>query len=91
MQVRTAYLEFMQPNLSDAGAELVAQGCTSITVVPMFLGAGGHVRKDLPRLVGELITQYPAVDWKLSPAVGETAQLIQALADTAWQLSQSET
>ena len=50
--VRLAFLEFMAPNLPDAGAELAAAGCTRIEVVPMFLGAGGHVRKDLPAAAG---------------------------------------
>ena len=46
--VALSYLEFMSPGLVEAGESLVAQGCTRVEVVPLFLGAGGHVRKDLP-------------------------------------------
>lgn len=87
-EVVLAFLEFMQPGIAEAGRELALRGCTRVTVVPMFLGAGGHVRKDLPRLMDELAEQFPAVQWALSPAVGETGILIEALADAAWSLAQ---
>lgn len=90
LHVRNAYLEFMQPSLPVAGTELAEAGCTDVTVVPMFLGAGGHVRKDLPLLVEQLAARFPGVAWHLSPALGETPQLIQAMADTAWLLSQPD-
>ena len=41
--VKLAFLEFMSPDIAQAGAELAAQGCSQVTVVPLFLGAGGHV------------------------------------------------
>jgi sirohydrochlorin cobaltochelatase len=85
--VQLAFLEFMSPNILDAGTELAAKGCTQITVVPLFLGAGGHVRKDLPKLLETLKEQHPQVTWILSPAVGETELLIQALADSALALA----
>ena len=33
---------------------LVAAGCRAVDVVPLFLGAGGHVRKDIPVLMAQL-------------------------------------
>lgn len=88
--VRLAFLEFMSPDILQAGHELAEAGCHTVTVVPLFLGAGGHVRKDLPRLMGELAEAHAEVQWRLSPAVGETDLLIQALADAAWHLSRPE-
>lgn len=89
-QVRLAFLEFMSPTLREAGTALAQAGCQQVTVVPLFLGAGGHVRKDLPLLMSELAEQYPHVQWRLSRAVGETDLLIQALADSAWSLAQPD-
>jgi sirohydrochlorin cobaltochelatase len=83
--VGLAFLEFMQPGLVDAGSALVAAGCTQVVVVPLFLGAGGHVRKDLPLLMDQLRERHPQTGWTLSPAVGESALLVQAMADIAWQ------
>jgi sirohydrochlorin cobaltochelatase len=88
-EVALAFLEFMSPGIVDAGEALVAKGCQQITVVPLFLGAGGHVRKDLPELMKALAARHPTVDWRLSLAVGETDILVTALADAAWALSQA--
>lgn len=87
--VALAFLEFMSPNLSEGCQQLVDVGCTHITVVPLFLGSGGHVRKDVPRLMQEMAEQHPQISLHLSPTVGETDILIQALSDAAWSLAQS--
>ena len=81
--VRLAFLEFMAPDLITAAAELVTLGCISVEVVPLFLGAGGHVRRDLPALVERLRGEYPDVAFTLHPAAGEHPALIEALAAVA--------
>lgn len=85
--IELAFLEFMAPNIIEAGQKLAQKGCIEISVVPVFLGAGGHVRKDLPALLEQLQQQFPLVRWKLCPAVGETQILIEALANAALALS----
>jgi len=82
-QVRLAFLEFMTPSLPEAGAELVAAGCRAVAVLPMFLGAGGHVRKDLPLLMDALRAAHPGVDFSLHTAVGEQDTVMVAMADVA--------
>ena len=81
--VRLAYLEFMTPGLAEAGADLVAQGCQRVEVMPLFLGAGGHVRKDLPALMDALRQAHPDVHFGLHPAVGEIDSVVQAMAAAA--------
>jgi sirohydrochlorin cobaltochelatase len=81
--VRLAYLEFMTPTLGEAGAELAAAGCRSVQVLPMFLGAGGHVRRDLPLLVDALRAAHPAVCFTLHGAVGELDTVADAMAAAA--------
>ncbi|MFM7849963.1 MAG: sirohydrochlorin chelatase [Rubrivivax sp.] len=78
--VRLAFLEFMPPTLAQAGAEVAQAGATSVSVVPMFLGAGGHVRRDLPALLQALQQQHPQVRWSLRPAIGEAPAVIEAMA-----------
>ena len=82
-RVVLAFLEFMQPGLVAGGDRLVAAGCTAVDVVPLFLGAGGHVRKDLPLLLAQLAQAHPAVRFTLRPAVGEDASLVDAMAAVA--------
>jgi sirohydrochlorin cobaltochelatase len=87
MPVALAFLEFMSPALPEAGAQLTAQGCTEVAVVPLFLGAGGHVRKDLPALLADLAQAHPQVTWSLQPAIGEIDSVVQAMADAALRLA----
>jgi sirohydrochlorin cobaltochelatase len=81
--VELAFLEFMPPGLVEAGDRLASCGCQQVDVLPMFLGAGGHVRKDLPVLLAQLAAAHPAVRWRLQPAIGEIDRVIDAMADTA--------
>ena len=83
LPVRLAFLEFMSPTLPAAGAELAAAGCDRITVLPMFLGAGGHVRKDLPLLLDELRQAHPDLGVTLQPAIGEIDSVVAAMAQAA--------
>ena len=87
LQVRLAFLEFMTPDLVSAGLELAAAGCARVDVVPLFLGAGGHVRKDIPELLGRLQAQAGHVEWRLAPAIGEVATVIDAMAAAAAQIA----
>ena len=81
--VALSYLEFMSPGLVEAGAALAAQGCERVEVLPLFLGAGGHVRKDLPMLMDQLRAAHPAVAWVLRPAIGEDDAVVEAMAQCA--------
>ena len=83
MLVRLAFLEIMSPSLPDAGAELAALGCQDLQVLPLFLGAGGHVRKDLPLLVDALRNAHPGLAVTLQPAVGEIDSVTAAIVDAA--------
>jgi sirohydrochlorin cobaltochelatase len=88
-EVRLGFLEFMSPTLAQAGAQLVAAGCARIQVVPLFLGAGGHVRKDVPALLATLQAAHPAVAIALHPAIGEHAEVIASMARAAASLDTS--
>ncbi len=83
VQVRLAFLEFMAPTLPAAGAELAAAGCLDVAVLPMFLGTGGHVRKDLPLLMDDLRQAHPGLRFTLHAAVGEMPALTAAMAGVA--------
>ena len=78
-----AFLESMQPALAEAAARLVEHGCRRVDVVPLFLGTGGHVRRDLPQMLNGLQRRYPGVDWLLHDPVGEHPAVIDAIARVA--------
>ena len=82
-RVALAFLEFMAPDLVAGGSALVGAGCNTVDVVPLFLGAGGHVRQDLPRLLAALQAEYPQLQARLHPAVGEIDSVVGAMAAAA--------
>lgn len=77
--VSLAFLELMTPSLPDQVLQLVQGGCEEITIVPIFLGQGGHVRRDLPLLVESLRETHPQLRIKLETAAGEDADVLSAI------------
>ena len=90
LALRLAYLEFMAPDLPSAAAELVAAGCQHIALVPMFLGSGGHVRRDLPRLIDALHQRHDGLQVELHTAIGEVDTVLQAMTDAMLALLPAE-
>jgi sirohydrochlorin cobaltochelatase len=77
VSVGLAFLE-NGPSLDETVTALVAKGAASIRVVPVFLGAGGHVKQDLPKLVAA--AAQPGVKLHLEKPIGEQPQVIEAIA-----------
>jgi len=78
--VALAFLELMVPQLPELVAQLLQSGCKDVTVVPVFLGQGGHVLRDLPLLAEGLREQYPGLNLRVAGAVGEDADVLAAMA-----------
>ena len=89
LRVELAFLEFMSPNLGDCARALVAEGYTAISIVPMFIAQGGHLKNDVPLLMDELRNAHPDVRFVLSPTVGEAEPIVQAMANYALGLAES--
>jgi sirohydrochlorin cobaltochelatase len=79
--VSLAFLELMAPRLPERVAELVAGGVDDVTVVPVFLGQGGHVLRDLPLLLDELRAAHPGLAVRAVDAIGEDAGVQRAMTD----------
>lgn len=80
LEVRLCYLELMQPDLATAIEELVAVRVRDVRIVPVFLGQGGHVRRDLAGLVAGVQARFPGVAITCSPPAGEDEAVLDALA-----------
>ncbi|QGZ60852.1 sirohydrochlorin chelatase [Paraburkholderia acidisoli] len=77
--VSLAFLELMTPSLPDAIDAQIAGGCTAITVIPVFFGQGGHVRRDLPALIDACQARHPGVTLRCAGAVGEDDAVLDAV------------
>lgn len=79
--VSLAFLELMEPRLPVHIAELAGQGATSVTIVPVFLGQGGHLLRDLPLMVEQLRLDHPQLAIDVAGAVGEDPDVLNAMTD----------
>jgi sirohydrochlorin cobaltochelatase len=78
--VGLAFLELMPPDLPAAVAEQAAAGCLTVTVVPVFVGIGGHIRRDLPAVIDQCRAAHPGIDIRCAAPVGEDDAVLDALA-----------
>jgi sirohydrochlorin cobaltochelatase len=81
-KVELAFLELMEPALDEAIARLVEQGALAVTVFPLFMAQGGHLKNDLPRIVDDIRTRFPRVPIALEKPIGEVPEILDAIA--AW-------
>jgi sirohydrochlorin cobaltochelatase len=79
-KVVLSHLELMAPDLPTAAQALCNAGCDNITVVPIFLGQGGHVRHDLPLLMQDVAVAHPECVFRVVEAAGEDDAVLDAIA-----------
>ena len=80
-RVELAFLELMSPRLPEMVADMATQGIADVTVVPVFLGQGGHVLRDLPLMVEQLRIDHPQLAFKVVGAAGEDPAVLGAITD----------
>ncbi len=81
--VELAFLELMQPGIQECLGNLVKQGVTRVSIVPIFLAAGRHLREDLPALVAPIRQQFPDLEIIVSAPIGEIPEFQAAIAKLA--------
>jgi sirohydrochlorin cobaltochelatase len=80
-KVVLAYLEFMSPTLTECVERLVGENIVDITVIPMFIAAGGHLKNDVPKLLNQLLIKHPSLSIEITEPVGEFLEVQSAIAD----------
>ncbi|MSP97567.1 MAG: cobalamin biosynthesis protein CbiX [Betaproteobacteria bacterium] len=80
--IEPAFLEYAAPPLEDAAADLIARGATELSIVPVFIANGGHLREDQPRRVAALGLLHPGVPLRIAPPIGEVDTILVAI--TGW-------
>ena len=68
--IEPSYLELAEPDIVAGGSACVAKGATSVLMVPYFLSAGVHIRRDLTEARDALRDQFPAVEFHLGTPLG---------------------
>ncbi|MGB7540632.1 MAG: CbiX/SirB N-terminal domain-containing protein [Burkholderiales bacterium] len=82
MRVELAFLEFMSPSLEDAAARLAGEGIEAVTIVPLFLAQGGHLKRELPEMVARIREHHAKTGFRVTAPLGEAPEIVAAI--TAW-------
>ena len=83
LPVELAFLELMQPSIQECLGVLAKQGITRISIVPIFLAAGRHLREDLPALIAPIQKQYPDFVINVTAPIGDIPEFQAAIAKLA--------
>ena len=70
-KVGLAFMERAKPTLVDSVAQAAADRVNHVQVLPMFFSAGGHVSRDIPRLIDEAKVLFPVIKIELLRPIGE--------------------
>ncbi|GDY26660.1 hypothetical protein AHAT_25500 [Agarivorans sp. Toyoura001] len=69
-QVHAAFLELVEPSISQKIEQCYQTGIRQIVMYPHFLAAGTHVVNDLPRIIEQAKQDYPDLHIDLQPHLG---------------------
>jgi len=65
--VRPAFLQFAEQDFFKQMDGLTEDGATEVVVLPLFIAAGSHVKKDIPDLVTAAAMRYPDIEIQVMP------------------------
>jgi len=85
-RVQLCFLEFSYPRLDEA-LNQAAKESTKVVIVPLMLGAGGHVTRDIPCYVEAARRCYLDVVFTISQHLGAEHEVLQALLQQIKQLA----
>ena len=79
LSVELAFLEMMEPGLPPTLARLARAGVTKVTIAPLFMAQGAHLRRDLTEMLAAARHAHPGMEIVLLPAVGEAQPVLDAI------------
>ena len=68
--VEACFLELAEPDIPTGGDRCIARGATRVLMIPYFLSAGVHLRRDLTAARDELGRRHPHVEFRLGSPLG---------------------
>jgi len=79
--VEASFLELAEPDIAAGGTRCVEKGAERVILVPYFLSAGVHVRRDLAEARAKLAERFPNIDFRLAEPLGQHPLLLELVAE----------
>jgi sirohydrochlorin ferrochelatase len=84
--IEASFLELAPPSIPEAGRRCVERGAGRVVMLPYFLSAGVHVRRDLCAFRKDLASRFPDVDFRLAEPLGRHPLLLDVVAARACEV-----
>lgn len=81
--VTACYLEKAAPDVAAGIQMCVAAGARRVVALPLFLGAAGHQKNDVPVFLNEMRARHPNLEIRYGAPIGPQHAIVQALAERA--------
>lgn len=75
LDVTPAFLQFVEPSLTNAVEGAVTAGASKVVIMPYFLYLGNHVAQDIPEELDALRAKYPTVEMVMASHLGAHPKL----------------
>ena len=79
--VVASFLELAEPGIENGGVRCVELGASRVVLLPYFLSAGVHVRRDLTEARAILSARFPHVEFRLAEPLGRHPLLAEVVLD----------
>jgi sirohydrochlorin ferrochelatase len=86
-EVVAAFLELAEPDIDAGGAACVTAGAGKVALVPYFLSAGVHVRRDLTAARDRLAAKFAGIEFGLAEPLGPHPLLTRIVIERAEAVS----
>jgi sirohydrochlorin ferrochelatase len=83
--VEASFLELAAPTIEQVAADCALRGVQRVVLLPYFLSAGIHVRRDLTEIRDRLAARFTEVEFLLGEPLGRHPLLLEVVADRAAQ------
>lgn len=87
--VEACFLELAAPDIDAGAARCIAGGAGRVVLLPYFLSAGVHVRRDLTEARTRLSERFPHVEFRLAEPLGRHPLLVDVVTDRAREAEQN--
>lgn len=81
--VEACFLELVEPDIAAGGQRCVERGAARVLLLPYFLSAGVHVRRDLTAARQQLAERFPQTTFQLAEPLGRHPLLADIVAERA--------
>lgn len=78
-----SFLELAEPSIVEGGRVCCREGANRVVMVPYFLSAGVHFRRDLQAVRDQLSREFPDCEFLLAEPMGRHPALLQIVLERA--------